>query len=154
LSAGGTYFGDEHDYGPVPHWSPSGRYVAFHDFLEWEVKTSLWVARPDGSELRALVDNRSKESDRALKAFVWHPVEDRILFVNGYAWGAAPSGGDVYTIDMEGNSKMVVGRTNTRQNLSGPLRVEDGYLHYHRMQFDENYNNPTISEERVPLAGL
>jgi len=155
LSAGGRNFGFEHVYGPEPHWSPSGRYVAFHDFLEWEFKTSLWVARADGSELRALVDNRPIASQNAVKSFVWHPVEDRILFVDGYGFGTVSVGGAVRSVDMAGHIETVLDNDRTaRQELAGPLRIEDGYLHYRKVQFDANYDKRTITDERAPLADL
>lgn len=155
LSAGGPYFGDEHFYGPTPYWSPSGRYVAFHDFLEFEVKTSLWVARADGSELRALVDNQRPESQNAVKGFVWHPTEDRIFFVDGYAHGSVSVGGAIRSVDMEGNIKTVLDNNReAHQELAGPLKVEDGYLHYRKVQFDPDYTERTITDERAPLPDL
>jgi len=155
LSAGGNTFGTEHVYGPEPHWSPSGRYVAFHDFVEFEVKTSLWVARADGSELRVLVDNRPTESQNAVKSFVWHPVEDRILFVDGYGFGTVSVGGAIRSVDMAGNIETVLAPdSDARQELAGPLRIEDGYLHYRKVQFDDEYVHRTFTDQKVPLAGL
>lgn len=153
--AGGDEFGFEHDYGPTPHWSASGRYIAFHDFLEFEVKTSLWVARADGSGLHALVDNRPADSQRALKAFVWHPTEDRVLFIESYAWGTVAAGGDIQSVDMAGNVRTVVAADKTRrQQLIGPLRIADGYLHYRKLEFDAEYSERTVTDAKVPVAGL
>lgn len=155
LSAGGTYFGEEHDYGPTPYWSPSGRYVAFHDFLEFEVKTSLWVARADGSELRALVDNQRPESQTAVKAFIWLPAEDRILFIEAYAWGTMAEGGDIRSVDMDGNVRTVrAADKKARQQLIGPLRFEGGYLHYRKLEFDADYDKRTIMDARIPVDDL
>jgi hypothetical protein len=151
LTAGGTYFGDEHDYGPVPHWSPSGRYVAFHDFLEFEVNTGLWVARSDGSELRQLVDYEQY----AVRGFIWHPTDDRLFFVKSYAMGTVSVGGPIQSVDMDGTIRTVLNDDKAaRQELAGPLRIEDGYLHYRKVQFDENWNERTFTDERVPLADL
>ncbi|MBE9551882.1 MAG: SPOR domain-containing protein [Proteobacteria bacterium] len=153
--AGGAIFGLEHIYGPTPYWSPSGRYIAFHDFLEFEVKTSLWVALADGGALRALVDNRPAESQTALKAFVWHPTEDRILFIEAYAWGTMAEGGDIQSIDMEGTVTTVIAADNqARQQFIGPLRIEDGYLHYRKLEFDAGYDKRTVSNARIPIADL
>ncbi len=155
LTAGGPYFGADHDYGPTPRWSPSGRYVAFHDFTEWEVKTSLWVARADGSETRALVDNQRKDSQNAVKDFVWHPTEDRIIYVDGYAYGTVSVGGAIRAVDMAGQIVTVLDNDRkARQELAGPLRVADGHLHYRIVQFDANYDRRSYSDERVPLADL
>ena len=155
LSAGGDIFGDEHIYGPTPYWSPSGRYIAFHDFLEFEVKTSLWVARADSGGLRALVDNRPAESQTALKAFVWHPTEDRILFIEAHAWGTVATGGDIRSIDMEGAvTTVLAANKQVRQQLIGPLRIEDGYLHYRKLEFDADYDKRTVSNARIPIGDL
>lgn len=156
--AGGNDFGDEHIYGPTPRWSPSGRYIAFHDFLEFEVKTSLWVARADGGGLRALVDNRPAESQTALKAFVWHPTEDRILFIESYAWGTMAEGGDIRSIDMDGNVRTVrAADKKANQQLTGPLRFEGGYLHYRKLVFDLEATGDgfrTFSDARIPISDL
>lgn len=153
LSAGGGDFSDEPIHGPTPYWSPSGRYVAFHDFLEFEVKTSLWVARANGGELRALVDNRPARSNNAVKAFVWHPADDRIFFVDGYARGSVSVGGAIRSVDMAGNIVTVLDNNReTRQEFAGPLRIEEGYLHYRRVRFNADYSERTIDNERMPLA--
>ncbi len=155
LTAGGPYFGADHDYGPTPRWSPSGRYVAFQDFTEWEVKTSLWVARADGSETRALVDNQRRESQNAVKDFVWHPTEDRIIYVDGYAYGTVSVGGAIRSVDMAGQIVTVLDNDRkARQELAGPLRIADGHLHYRIVQFDANYERRSYTDARVPLADL
>ena len=151
LTAGGTYFGDEHDYGPTPYWSPSGRYVAFHDFLEFEVSTGLWVARADGSELRKLVNY----PEHAVRGFVWHPTEDRVFFVKSYSMGSVSVGGPIQSVDMEGNIRTVLDNDQAaRQELAGPLEIKDGYLHYRKAQFDDNWVLQTYTDERVPLSDL
>ena len=151
LTAGGTYFGDEHDYGPTPYWSPSGRYVAFHDFLEFEVNTGLWVARADGSELRRLVNY----AQYAVRGFVWHPTEDRVFFVKSYSMGSVSVGGPIQSVDMDGTIKTVLEQDKEAyQELAGPLEIKDGYLHYRRAQFDDNWVLQTYTDERVPIADL
>lgn len=147
-------FGDEHIYGPVPHWSPSGRYVAFHDFLEFEVETSLWVARADGGEIRALVDNQPAGGQRAVKDFVWHPTEDRIFFVDGYAMGTVSVGGMIRAVDMDGTVRTVLEPPGDRQELAGPLRIEGGRLHYRIVQFDAEYIGKTFTEAAVGLEDI
>ncbi|MDH3230742.1 MAG: hypothetical protein OEN55_13200 [Alphaproteobacteria bacterium] len=157
-------FSDEHKYGPTPYWSPSGRYVAFHDTVGPEFSTNLWVARADGSELRSLVDNwveRRKAvneyvSIRAVWEFIWHPSEDRIFFVHGYADSTIHVGGPIRSVDMAGNvrtmldSDVLVGYWE----LAGPLRIEDGYLHYRKVQYGDNYISRTYTDKRTPLSDL
>lgn len=149
--SGDTEFPAEHIYGPDPHWSPSSRYVAFHDFLEFEVNTGLWVARADGGELRRLVDY----NQYAVKGFVWHPTEDRVFFVKSYSMGTVSVGGPIQSVDMDGAIKTVLDPDGeARQELTGPLEIRDGYLHYRRVQFDDNWNNKTYTDERAPLSDL
>lgn len=149
--SGDREFHDEHIYGPDPHWSPSGRYVAFHDFLEFEVNTGLWVARADGSELRHLVNYEQY----AVRGFVWHPAEDRVFFVKSYSMGSVSVGGPIQSVDMGGIIRTVLDNDRkARQELAGPLRIEDGYLHYRKVQFDENYDKRTFTDERTLLSGL
>lgn len=151
LSPGGGNFSDEHDYGPTPYWSTSSRYVAFHDFLEFEFDTGLWVARADGSELRKLVDY----THYAVKGFVWHPVDDRVFFVKSYSMGTVSVGGPIQSVDMNGAIKTVLNNDQeSRQELTGPLRIEDGYLYYRKVQFDDNWNTKTYTDERAPLSDL
>lgn len=148
---GGGGFSDEHIYGPDPHWSPSGRYVAFHNFLEMEFNTSLWVARADGGELRMLV----RYKQYAVRGFVWHPTEDRVFFVKSYSMGSVSVGGAIQSVDMDGTIRTVLANDQkARQELAGPLRIEDGYLHYRKVQFDNNFNHKTYTDERAKLSGL
>ncbi len=149
--SGDKEFPAEHIYGPDPHWSPSGRYVAFHDFLEPEVNTGLWVARANGSGLRKLVDY----GQYAVRGFVWHPTEDRIFFVKSYSMGSVSVGGPIQSVDMDGAIRTVLDQDkDAYQELAGPLRIEDGHLHYRRAQFDDNWVIQGYTDERVPLAGL
>jgi len=144
-------FSDEHIYGPEPHWSPSSRYVAFHNFLEFEFNTSLWVARADGSELRKLVDY----AQYAVRGFVWHPTDDRVFFVKSYSMGSVSVGGPIQSVDMDGTIKTVLDQDEeAHQELAGPLEIKDGYLHYRRAQFDDNWVIQTYSDERTPLSDL
>lgn len=144
------YWGDA--YG----WSPSGSYISYIGFMEPEVMTNLWLVRADGSGSRALTDNGSPGKTNAVKGFVWHPTEDRILFIDGYGIGMVSVGGPIRSVDMEGNVKTVidVDRLGARQELTGPLRIEDGYLHYRRVQFDNDFIHKTYTDERAKLSDL
>jgi hypothetical protein len=149
--SGDREFPAEHIYGPEPHWSPSGRYVAFHDFLEPEVNTGLWVARADGSELRQLVDY----AQYAVRGFVWHPTEDRVFFVKSSSLGMVSVGGPIQSLNMDGTIKTVLDQDKEAyQELAGPLKIKDGYLHYRRAQFDDNWVIQTYTDERTPLSDL
>lgn len=141
-------------YGARPGWSPSGRHLGFMDFRDMEAKSSLWIVGADGTGLRPLVDNRPAASDRAVKDFVWHPVEDRALYVSGYAYGTMSPGGVVRSADLEGNDTVVLEPPGERQQIVGPLAVEGDRLGYRILQFDEDYMERTLVDASVPLAGL
>ncbi|MDH3596096.1 MAG: SPOR domain-containing protein [Rhodospirillales bacterium] len=134
-------------------WSPSGRYVAFVDFVDFEAPTSLWVVRADGSERLCLIDNRDPRSQSAVKDFIWHPTEDRILFIEGYAFGTVSPGGSIHSLDMDGNRTPVLANRKQVQFV-GPMRTDDNYLHYGKLTFDENFIDATRTEERLPISGL
>lgn len=153
--AGSSDFSPEDISGPVPHWSPSGRYIAFHDYLEWEARTSLWVVRADGGELRTLIDNQTAENQNAVKGFIWHPTEDRILFIDGYAWGTMAPGGDIRSVDMDGTVTMKLAADNeAHRQFVGPLTIRDGYLHYRMWEFEDDKDEPVLTDIRTPLSDL
>jgi Tol biopolymer transport system component len=60
---------DGHNQGP--RWSPSGQWLAFRR------EEQVWLARVDGSGLIPL------EEGRAVNAFAWSPVDDRLAYVSG-----------------------------------------------------------------------
>jgi hypothetical protein len=69
--------------------------------------------------------------------------------------GTVSVGGPIQSVDMDGTIRTVLNDDKAaRQELAGPLRIEDGYLHYRKVQFDENWNERTFTDERVPLADL
>ncbi len=140
-------------YQPQPRWSPSGRYVAFLDMLEFEVPTGLWIARADGSGLRCLACNRTGRS--AVRSFVWHPTEDRVLFIEAFSQGTVAVGGDLLSADMDGIVRPVTAiNRGKREEIAGDLTISDGFLNFRRVRFDENYNKKTFIAERLPLDAL
>lgn len=147
-----TGFSFEKHYGPAPFWSPSGRYIAFHDFLEFEVPTTLWLVGADGSGLRPLRDNSAADSQRSVKAFAWHPSEDRILFIESATYGAASMGGAIRSIDMEGKVTTVAAPERPEQQYTGPLEFRDGHLHYRTWELEEDKDGPTIGKGKVRIG--
>lgn len=149
----------EHElsYGWRPGWSASGRHVAFLDQAFWEYPIGLWVARADGGGLRCLACNRDGQS--AVKWFVWHPTEDRILFVEGYAHGTVAVGGGLYSAEMDGTIRTIFaadpGDRATYEEIAGPLRIEDGFLHFRRVRWlDDAFIETSITEDRIPIGAL
>jgi hypothetical protein len=127
--------------------------VAFFVFVDFEARTSLWMVRADGSERSCLIDNRDPKSQSAVKDFIWHPAEDRILFIEGYASGTISPGGSIHSVGMDGK-RMKVLANGERIQFVGPMRIDDDFLHYGKLVFDENYINATRTEERLPISGL
>lgn len=85
-----------------PQWSPSGNYIAFLDNAEWETTTSLYLMKPDGTEVKRFVTGDYSD---AVKYFLWHPAKDEIFFVAGFAMGTETVGGNLYSVDLDGNRK-------------------------------------------------
>jgi Tol biopolymer transport system component len=56
-----------------PHWSPDGQYIAFINGKDWPA--SLWVIKPDGSELQQLSDTGLG----GINAISWSPESKRIV---------------------------------------------------------------------------
>ena len=147
----------DRSYAWRPGWSPSGDYVAFLDQALWEHTIGLWVARADGGGLRCLTCNRDGQS--AVRWFVWHPNEDRVLFVEGYAHGTVAVGGGLYSADMDGTVRTLIaaepGHWKDYEEIAGPLTIEDGYLHFRRVRWlDDNYIETSITDDRLPIDGL
>jgi hypothetical protein len=140
-------------YRPQPRWSPSAKYVAFLDMLEFEVPTGLWTARADGSGLRCLACNRTGRS--AVRWFVWHPTEDRVLFIEAFSHGTVAVGGDLISADMDGTVRPITAiKRGEREEIAGDLTIADGYLNFRRVHFDENFNEKTFTADRIPLDVL
>ena len=146
------------DYLWRPLWSPSGRYVAFLDQAYWEYPIGLWVARADGGGLRCLACNRNGQS--AVKWFAWHPSDDRVLFVEGYSHGTVAVGGGLYSADVDGAVRTIIPADpsvgwQAYEEIAGPLRFEDGYLHFRRVRWlDDNYVQNRITDDRLPIDAI
>jgi len=148
----------DQNYGWRPGWSPSGDYVAFLDQALWEYEIGLWLARSDGGGLLCLACNRHGQS--AVRWFVWHPSEDRVLFVEGSSLGTIPVGGGLFTADVDGTIRTIIPADPSvgweqYEEIAGPLRIEDGFLHFRRVRWlDDNYIETSITEDRLPIGAL
>lgn len=151
---GAPWVAADTDYSWRPGWSPSGRYIAFLDQAFWEYPIELWVARADGGDLRCLACNRDGQS--RVRWFVWHPSEDRLLFVEGYSVGTVAIGGGLYSAEIDGAVRTLIAREpgdyKTYEEIAGPLRIEDGFLHFRRVRWlDDNFIDTSITEDRMPI---
>lgn len=154
LEPGTPHVTAEGDYPWHPAWSASGDYVAFLDQAFWEYPIGLWMARADGGGQLCLACNRDGQS--AVKWFAWHPSEDRLFFVEGYAYGTVAVGGGLYSAEMDGTVTEVSALDRgEREEIAGPLRIEGGRLHYRRIRWlDDNYETKSIIDESIAVDGL
>lgn len=139
---------------PTPRWSPSGRYLAVIDFRDFEVNSSLWLIEADRGTVHPLVYDRGPGSQEAVKDFVWHPTEDRILFIEGQAFGTVSVGGTLKAVGTAGNVSAIETVPEQKEiywEASGPLRAEGGRLHFRKAVFDSHAMIVTWSELSIPL---
>lgn len=150
---GAPYVTAEADYPWRIGWSPSGRHVAFLDQALWEHPIGLWVARADGGALVCVACNRDGQS--AVRWFVWHPEEDRVLFVEGFSGGTVAVGGGLFSAEVDGTVSPVAAATRgEREEIAGPLGIEDGHLSFRRVQHDSEYMDKTMTDDRLPVGAL
>ena len=91
----------------APKFSFDGKYIAYMDSYTWEIPTKLWVMHADGGNDRCIVDNIGTQNK--VKNFLWHPSENKIYFIYGYAYGAMDKGGSIKVINPENlKSEMLV----------------------------------------------
>ncbi|NNG03080.1 MAG: hypothetical protein HKM95_03145 [Inquilinus sp.] len=132
-------------------WSPSSRYVAFLDQPFWEHPIGLWLARADGTELRCLFCAGSYGA----RWFLWHPTEDRVLFVKASAHGHSQYGGTLISVDPDGAmAPVAAAAVDRRQEFVGPLRIEDGQLHFRLFHYDDSYQKEAETRESLPIDAL
>ena len=140
------------DHSWRPAWSPSGDYVAFLGKSNYrDPFRMLWMApNPDGwADCLTCGQN-------AVEWFVWHPSEDRVLFIEEFARGTGAVGGRLFSVEMDGTTTEIAAVERVGDDeIAGPLRVEDGRLHYRRVRWlDDRKTEKTITDESIPVDGL
>ncbi len=140
------------DYPWQPDWSPSGRHVVFLDRAVFGQPTGLWTSRSDGPAPRCLACDPS--GVQAVRWFIWHPTEDRLLFVRATRPRAV--GGELLSAEMDGTVRPVAAAAiGEFEEIVGPLTIEDGRLRFKRLRsIDENYSQHSVTEEQVPIDTL
>lgn len=140
------------DYPWQPNWSPSGDHLVFLDLAFFGQPTSLWTIQADGGGLRCL--SCSVDGDQAVRWFLWHPTEDRLLFVRTARLRAV--GGELLSADMDGTvSPVAAAALGEFEEFVGPLSVEDGQLHLKRLRSaDALYSDHTTISETLPVGAL
>lgn len=140
------------DYPWQPGWSPSGRHLVFLDRAVWNQPIGLWIASVDGSDLRCL--SCDPTGTAAVRWFLWHPTEDRLLFVRTKRRAAV--GGELLSVGVDGIIEPVAAVTlDEQEEIVGPLAIEDGHLHFKRLwSIDEQYSQHSVTEEQMPIDAL
>ena len=140
------------DYPWQPSWSPSGRHVVFLDRAVFNQPIGLWMVGRDGGDLRCLSCDPSGVA--AVRWFLWHPTEDRLLFVRTTRSSAV--GGELLSVALDGVIEPVPAVTlDVQEEIVGPLTIEDGHLRYKRLwSVDEQYSQHTVTREQVPIDAL
>ena len=138
-----------------PSWSPSGDYVAFLGRTNYrDPFRILWAAPAVDGWAECLTCGRGGQN--AVEWFVWHPSEDRVLFVEEFAHGTGAVGGRLFSAEMDGTLTEITAVERVGDDeIAGPLRIEDGHLHYRRVRWlDEQKMEKTITDESVPVDAL
>ncbi len=140
------------DYPWQPSWSPSGSHVVFLDRAVYNEPIGLWAARGDGSELRCL--SCDPDDEQATRWFIWHPTEDRLLFVRTTRRDRV--GGALLSVDMDGTIRPVDAVSlGAFEEVVGPLWIEDGELRFKRLRSsDALYSQHSTTREGLPIDAL
>ena len=140
------------DYPWQPDWSPSGRHVVFLDRAVFGQPIGLWTSRSDGSALRCLACDAA--GVQAVRWFIWHPSEDRLLFVRTTRLNAV--GGELLSVGPAGIIEPVTAvDLGAQEEIVGPLTIEDGHLRFKRLwSVDDQYSQHTVTQEQVSIDAL
>ncbi len=135
-----------------PIISPAGNKLAFIDPLQWETVGSIFLYDYESNSLTELLSADQIEDQYTPKDILWYN-DDYLLAIIGYAFGTVSVGGDLYLVDIEtGNPRRVLGLTDYQEVKN--IRLDDQYIHLEIAEFDENFNEYQIIEERISRSRL
>ncbi len=155
LENGNPYVTENTEYPWRPIWSASGNHVAFLGNPGWGNPAAVWVLRLGGDEYPGCL-SCDFGNLRAAEWFVWHPSEERVLFIERAGDGAAAGGRRLRSADMGGYvtdiDSIALGKN---EEIAGPLRIENGRLHYRHVQWrDGDRTDKTISDASISIDAL
>ncbi len=154
LENGNPYVTENTEHPWRPGWSASGDHVAFLAHPGLSNPVGLWVLGAgkdtDPGCLACTYGNR-----RAVEWFVWHPSEERLLFIEDGPDGA-DRGRRLRSVDMDGtvtDIDAIAGGDS--EEIAGPLRIENGRLHYRHVQWrDGDRKDAIVSEASISIDAL
>ena len=125
---------------PIPSWSPDGNYIAYLMYNAWELGTSLWIMKKDGSDDRCLI-SYDESSQYCVKNYKWHPTENTLFYIFGFAFGTASVGGNIHMTDLSGNNHPVIEvKPKAREEIYRKFRIVGDTLYYKKAHFfDDQY---------------
>lgn len=143
--------GEEALFESLLAFSPDGRHIAYLDKAGWELPTSLWVMRSDGSEDRRLVGDATGRT--RVKGLQWHPHKDELFYVSGLTYGTVSVGGSLYRVDLGGRKELLVSACTTeRTEVCSDFHIADGQVHYRLAHFDADYQVKAYTAHQIPIA--
>ncbi len=138
-------------FNTVLRWSPDGRHLAYLDHVGWELPTRLWVMQADGRQNRCLAGDEMGQTK--VKAFLWHPRDNRLFYVAGPTHGTISVGGSLYRTDLTGRRDTIVAAESTKgMEVASDFRIAEGRLHYRLAHFDENSQVRQYTEHTLAIT--
>lgn len=123
-----------------PTWSADGKYIGYIDYLEWETPSSLCIIKVADRQNTCLVKN-NEQTQQAVKSFHWHPQKNLLFFVEGHATGTVSVGGNLYSVNLEGQRKEVaMAKQGNQEEISSEFSIQGNQIHYQVVRFDKDYN--------------
>jgi len=155
MEHGYPYVTPDADHPWRPAWSPSGDYVAFLGKSNYrDPFRILWMAPNPEGWADCLSCGLGRQ--HAVEWFVWHPSEDRVLFIEQFVQDTGAIGGRLFSAEMDGTKTEIAAVERIGDDeIAGPLRIEDGRLHYRRVRWlDDRKIEKTITDESIPVDAL
>ncbi len=135
-----------------PIISPNGKKLAFIAPKQWETVGSIFLYNYETNSLNELLKADQIEDQTSPKDILWYN-DDYLLAIIGYAYGTVSVGGDLYLVDINtGNPGRVLGLTEYQEVKS--IRLDDEYIHLEIAEFDENFNEYQIIDDKINRSRL
>ncbi|MBF8436423.1 DUF4652 domain-containing protein [Halanaerobiaceae bacterium Z-7014] len=130
-----------------PIISPAGNKLAFIAPFQWETVGSIYIYDYESNSLNELLSADQIEAQNSPKGIWWYN-DDYLLAIIGYAYGTVSVGGDLFLVEIEtGNPRRVIGLTEYQEVKS--ISLDDQYIYLEIAEFDENFNEYQIIEDRI-----